>query len=149
MSKELKLYVPVVTRALMGKNATYKTTLINANGCSTFRGQLPSIGDITTHMQLQKRLSDKFRTPFNSLKVYVSPILYVDMCKEIGRKMGAHYQTSVIDLIMSLGQIPIIQIIPKENESRQDKGVEVEKTSVADEQSSAVSKNIKEVDAKV
>src|ERR1035437_6588031 len=134
MAKELKLYVPVVTKALKGKKSTYKTTLINASGVSTFRGQLPSVKDIGAHMYSQKQAAERFHAPFNSLKVYVTSVLYAEMCKEIGRKMGAHYHPVVIDLIMSSGQIPIIQIIANKNESKQIEAVEVEKTPMADEQ---------------
>jgi hypothetical protein len=149
MAKELKLYVPVVTKAIVNKKASYKVTLINASGVSTFRGQIPSVADIGAHMEFQKRMINQNRGEFNSLKVYVAPELYANMCREIGRKMGAHYHTLAIDLIMSSGQVPIIQIIANKDESKQNKAVEVEKTPMADEQPSAVREDIKKADAEV
>jgi hypothetical protein len=110
MSKELKLYVPVVTVAIKGRKKTSRITMLNANNCSTFRGQLPAIKDIREHLEAQKVVTGA-GGQFSSIKINVSADVYAGMCKELGHKMGARYTSKTIDLIMQIGQVAIIQII--------------------------------------
>jgi hypothetical protein len=148
MSRELKLYVPVVTVAIKGRKKTSRITMLNVNNCTTFHNQLPAVKDIREHLEAQKAVKDA-GGQYTSIKVSVSPEVFAGMCKEIGHKMGARYTSKIIDLIMQVGQIPIIQIIENQNEKEQEQAVEVKKASVADEQSSKVSKDTKEVDVEI
>jgi hypothetical protein len=140
MSKTLKLYVPVVTKALKGKKNTYRVTLIGVHNCLTLRGQIPMTRDIMEHLMIQKYRISKGEQ-FMSIKVSVSPEHYLEMCKEISRKIGGHFQSPVIDMVMGSGQIPIIQILGNKTEVNvveENKTKPIETPGVADKMSRTI-----------
>ena len=117
MSKELKLYIPVtcvkpVQRMKNHRPVTVneaRTTLIAVNNCPVIKAELPPVKDIIEHI-IQQRQTVVAGGHYTVIKMSVTPTLFGKFCKEISCKMGARYISPIIDVIMALGQLPVMQI---------------------------------------
>jgi hypothetical protein len=122
MSKELKLYVPVtcikpITRIKPGSfnhrqtitANERRTTLVAVHNCPIIKSLLPTTAEIGEHMVAQRSILTQ-GGQFTSIKVSVTPSKYKLCCAEVGCKMGGAYRSPLIDIVIELGQLPIIQI---------------------------------------
>lgn len=87
-----------------------KTTLINTASCPLVSAQLPAMGDVAAHLTAQQvRMAEG--KPYVSITVGVIPDLYAELCREITHVSHVNYQIPVINVVLELGQPPLVQIM--------------------------------------
>jgi hypothetical protein len=107
--------------------------------------------DIYEHLMAQQYRMKK-GGEFTSIKVSVTPEEFHAMLSEITRKVGHRVQLSVIDIVIQLGQRPVIQIIGNkgvENVIEEKHPEPVKKVEVADAESQGQSGVVEEIDVKI
>jgi len=109
MSKDLKLYVPVIMPSL-GKRR--HITMIGVHNCSLLQKEVPSREVISKHLLQQSHLIRQ-GLQFSSIKISLLEEKFEPLKKELSSKVGGQYKSSIIDIVAELGQKPLIQIIQK------------------------------------
>lgn len=109
MPKNLKLYVPVVTRK--GPTSPVKVTLVGIHNCTELPKEIPTPKDLFLHIQSQSKLMAE-GGKFSSLKVRVTQDRFLTLQKELSQKAGGSYRSPIIDVVFDLQHLPVVQIIP-------------------------------------
>jgi hypothetical protein len=104
-TKQLKLYIPIIT-------PNQKRILIGVHNCTEIRKHVPSNYKIGEHLLIQNMRKAQ-GLPLLAMSIEVSEKKFIDLQKELSRKVGASYRSNIIDVIVEGNQLPIVQIVMK------------------------------------